>query len=122
MEEVVRHDDRALALRESREKLSDLVAQEDVVERAVRCCTIDERKRDGQAKATATLAERDDIEPALDVAKIRRRPAQSLDERVVQRVERRIAIHQRHHQSGIDAAKGGAVQVFPFIWSHPSDM
>jgi hypothetical protein len=66
-------------------------------------------------QATSRLSESDAIEPALEIAIVLRRIAQSLFERVVQPVERALAIERRGDERAIDLREGAVVELAPTL-------
>src|SRR6266540_2237639 len=119
VEVVIRDDDRALSFGEESQELADADAVEDGVELvgAARMAPAEESEQQPvQTTAVATRgAQRDAEEPAGDVLVRAWRAAQRLDEGVVQRIRRQLAIEQGRYQGAIHARVGAAVHGRPSI-------
>src|SRR5688572_27216254 len=104
-EVVVRDDDRALPLGEQREKATDLQAMQ---HRRRRVAPRELRQRAVPARAEEApprFAERDAIEPTLQVAVVGWRVPETFLEGVVQTVERAFAIERRRDESAVHLRK-----------------
>src|SRR5260221_3938561 len=112
-EVVVGDDDEALPLREEREQPADIEALDQRRELVLRRALADPLLTAGAEHPAARLAERDPVEPALEIAVVGRWMPQTLLEGVVQPIERAIAIERRGHEGPIDLWERAVIEIAP---------
>ena len=110
----LRDDHRTLPLGETREQASHLHAVEERVDVALARSTTNALERERrQAYSSPRAPHRHHEEPAGEVGVVRRRPPEPGGERVVQRVERAVAVAKDREERAIDARELQSVQLRP---------
>src|SRR5687768_7697627 len=112
-EVVVRDDDRALAFGEEPEKLAHLEPAQDRGGRVARLQLRQPYLAPRTDEAASRLPEGDPVEPALEIAVVGRRMPQPLLERVMQTVERAIAIERRRDERAVHLRERTVIELLP---------
>lgn len=107
--------DRALALGEEREEATGLEPIQHQIDAS--CRGRREREADGSrpTEGPSRLPKRDAVQPALEVPVVRRRSPQALVERLLEPIERGVAVHKDRDEGAVDARRRCAIQRPPAI-------